>query len=85
MSRWAKQNWDLVNKTVQRGIFEGLAKTIAAQMVQESGLAGIKGVKIAGDTVMLAFTGRRRRWPERQLQNRTTKSMSVFGRPIKRQ
>ena len=52
MSRWAKQNWDLVNKTVQRGIFEGIeTKTIAAQMVQESGLAGIKGVKIAGDTV----------------------------------
>ena len=52
MSRWAKQNFDLVNKTVQRGIFEGIeTKTIAAQMVQESGLAGIKGVKISGDTV----------------------------------
>ena len=52
MSRWAKQNFDLVNKTVQRGIFEGIeTKTIASQIVQESGLAGLKGVKIAGDTV----------------------------------
>ena len=52
LSRWAKQNFDLVNKTVQRGIFEGIeTKTIASQMVQESGLAGLKGVKIAGDTV----------------------------------
>ena len=51
MSRWAKQNFDLVNKTVQRGIFEGLdTETIAAQIIQESRLAGFKGAKIAGDT-----------------------------------
>jgi ribosome-binding factor A len=52
LSLWAKQNFDSINKTVQRGIFEGLeTKTIASQIIQESGLAGIKGVKIAGDTV----------------------------------
>ena len=51
LSKWAKQNFDLVNKTVQRGIFEGLdTETIAAQIIQESRLAGFKGAKIAGDT-----------------------------------
>ena len=52
LSQWTKQNFKLVNQTVQRGIFEGVeTKTIASQIVRESGLAGFKGVKISGDTV----------------------------------
>nr|BAR30405.1 hypothetical protein [uncultured Mediterranean phage uvMED] len=51
LSKWAKQNFDVVNKTVQRGIFEGLATdVIASQIIQESKLAGFKGAKITGDT-----------------------------------
>ena len=51
LSKWAKQNFDVVNKTVQRGIFERLdTDTIASQIIQESKLAGFKGAKIAGDT-----------------------------------
>ena len=51
LSKWAKQNFDVVNKTVQRGIFEQLdTDTIASQIIQESKLAGFKGAKIAGDT-----------------------------------
>ena len=52
LSQWTKQNFKLVNQTVQRGIFEGVeTKTIASQIVRQSGLAGFKGVKISGDTV----------------------------------
>ena len=52
LSQWTKQNFKLVNQTVQRGIFEGVeTKTIASQIIRESGLAGFKGVKISGDTV----------------------------------
>ena len=51
LSKWAKQNFDVVNKTVQRGIFEGLATdVIASEIIQESKLAGFKGAKITGDT-----------------------------------
>ena len=52
LSQWTKQNFKLVNQVVQRGIFEGVeTKTIASQIIRESGLAGFKGVKISGDTV----------------------------------
>ena len=52
LSQWTKQNFKLVNQIVQRGIFEGVeTKTIASQIIRESGLAGFKGVKISGDTV----------------------------------
>ena len=52
LSQWTKQNFKSVNQVVQRGIFEGVeTKTIASQIIRESGLAGFKGVKISGDTV----------------------------------
>ena len=51
LSIWAKSNFDSINKTVQRGIFEALpTNDIAKQIIQEAGLGGIGGTRIAGNT-----------------------------------
>ena len=67
LSKWAKQNFDVVNKTVQRGIFEQLdTDTIASQIIQESKLASLRAPRLQAIQQQHGFIGKRRRWPGRQ-------------------